>query len=82
MRLNVSWLIVSEVLNMKRLEFSNFRQWLIDCEFSGDIMCMTWAFLQLTDKQVDTLKSDVIRHARTFIAYPDGSIKVDCYTFK
>lgn len=67
---------------MKRIEFSNFRQWLIDSEFSGDVMCMTWAFLHCTDRQIDTLKSDAIKHAKSFVARPDGSIKVDCYIFR
>ncbi len=67
---------------MKRTDFNEFRERLIKCEFVGDLMCMTWMFLHLTDNQVGIIKEDAIKHARSFIAYPDGAIKVDCYIFK
>ena len=67
---------------MKRNDFNEFRNQLINEEFSGMMMCMAWAFFRLTDKQISILKEDIVKHAKTFIACPDGSIKVGSYIFK
>ena len=67
---------------MKRNDFNNFRNGLIKEEFNGDMMRLAWAFFRCTDKQIEVLKADVVKHARSFIACPDGAIKVDSYIFK
>ncbi len=67
---------------MKKNDFNVFRKDLISEEFNGITMCYAWAFMRCTDKQIAMLKEDIIKHARTFTAYPDGSIKCLSYIFK
>ena len=67
---------------MKRNDFNEFRENLIKSEFTGTYMCLAWAFFKCTEKQIGTLKKDVITHAREFTALPNGGIKCGSYIFK
>ena len=67
---------------MKNTEYKEFRNALIESGFSGDIMCCGFAFLRLTDKQVDDLKKLIPVYAREYTKHADGSLQVDMYVFK
>lgn len=67
---------------MKKAEFNEFRKQLIEEEFDGMALRFGWMFLQLTNKQCDIIKQDILKHAKTFVAMPNGAVRVDVWTFK
>lgn len=67
---------------MKRNEYVDFRNALIDRKFSGDIMCAGYMFLRLTNAQVDDLKKLIPIYASEYKKNADGSLQVGIYVFK
>ena len=73
------------VTNMKTSKFNDFRNALIKEQFNPecDLMFAGYLWLSLTDRQVNILKQDVIRHGIDFtIDANTGYITVGNYILK
>ena len=65
---------------MSNQRFKNFLKMCIDDNFSGDCLCLGFAWTNCTAKQAEKLKAAAIESGNYEIV--DGRVKVGPYTFR